>query len=196
MKQNRKMEVHPIIRQIIDRDCHVSASNKEVVQHVISRFKHGLATFREMATEQRAQIIEQCVYHHAVNGKLYVDVMSGFTKTVTRPKRRLIASLSGKELVSLMRRHKVTIRELSERTKIPMKRIRELRELGIDDSFVLRDWMEAITGSAPGPMPRQIFAESESVCGLCGLPLREGELLFRWQEDVFCSLTCCENSGN
>jgi hypothetical protein len=76
-----------------------------------------------------------------------------------------------------------------------MKRIRELRESGIDDSFVLRDWMEAITGKDPGPMPRKVKAESESVCGLCGLLLRQSELLFQWEEDVFCSLTCCESSG-
>ena len=40
--------MHPIVKQIIDRDCHVGISNRAVMRHVISRLKCGWATFRQM----------------------------------------------------------------------------------------------------------------------------------------------------
>ena len=51
-----------------------------------------------------------------------------------------------------MRVHKVTIRELSRRMQITMKRIREIRELGLDDRYAIRDWIEGITGDDPGAL--------------------------------------------
>ena len=50
------------------------------------------------------------------------------------------------ELKSLMRKHRVTIRELSRRMGIPMKRIREVRNgVALLDSLYALDWREAIT---------------------------------------------------
>ena len=58
--------------------------------------------------------------------------------------------LEGREVRRLMRVHKVTIRQLSQRMQITMKRIREIRELGLDDRHSIRDWIEGITGQDPG----------------------------------------------
>jgi len=60
--------------------------------------------------------------------------------------------LDGQEIARLMRRYKVTIRELSPRTGITMKRIRQIRETGLENRHVIRDWLQAITGSDPGPV--------------------------------------------
>lgn len=48
-----------------------------------------------------------------------------------------------------MRKHKVTIRVLSQRTGITMKRIRQVRTEGLDNQGVIRDWLEKITGVDP-----------------------------------------------
>jgi hypothetical protein len=60
--------------------------------------------------------------------------------------------LPGDEVRRLMRQCCVTIRELSKRTGITMKRIREVRAEGLCDRNAARDWIEAITGSDPGPV--------------------------------------------
>lgn len=60
--------------------------------------------------------------------------------------------IAGKEIMRLMRQYRVTIRELSHRTGITMKRIREVRDAGLNDRLAIRDWIEAITGRDPGPL--------------------------------------------
>ena len=52
----------------------------------------------------------------------------------------------------LMRRHRVTIRGLSLRMGIPQYRVRAAREFGPIDCNSARDFIEAITGSDPGPI--------------------------------------------
>ena len=64
--------------------------------------------------------------------------------------------LSGRDLRTLMRRHRVTIRALAQRLEIPMTRVRYRRLHGIDDWNVLRDWVEAITGADPGAVPHPV----------------------------------------
>lgn len=61
--------------------------------------------------------------------------------------------MTGKQLNSLMRKNKVTIKQLADRTKITQKRIREARKDGLIDPATVRDWVQAITGSDPGPNP-------------------------------------------
>lgn len=61
--------------------------------------------------------------------------------------------ITGRQIVSLMRRHGVTIRELSRRMQITQKRIRQARETGLDHPGFARDWIEHITGTDPGPHP-------------------------------------------
>jgi hypothetical protein len=60
--------------------------------------------------------------------------------------------LSGQDVQRLMRRHHVTIRTLSRRMNISMTRVRFRRRHGIADRHVARDWLEAITGTDPGPL--------------------------------------------
>lgn len=60
--------------------------------------------------------------------------------------------LEGRELRRLMRVHKVTIRELSERMQITQKRIRQIREIGLEGRELIRDWIQGILGSDPGPV--------------------------------------------
>ena len=67
--------MHPIVRQIIDRDCHVGMSNRAVMRHVISRLKDGWKTFRQMPKEDRRELLRQCREAHRENRELYVAVM-------------------------------------------------------------------------------------------------------------------------
>jgi len=71
------MSIHPVIRQIIDRDCHVSLTNREVLRHVLSKLRNGYVTFRAMPKAERRRLIDDCVKHHRSNVQLYRDVMSG-----------------------------------------------------------------------------------------------------------------------
>ena len=61
--------------------------------------------------------------------------------------------ITGRQIVSLIRRNRVTIRELSRRMQITQKRIRQVRETGLDHLGFARDWIEHITGVDPGPHP-------------------------------------------
>jgi hypothetical protein len=60
--------------------------------------------------------------------------------------------LSGPNVQRLMRRHHVTMRALAARMDLPLTRIRVRRQHGIADPQVARDWLEAITGTDPGPL--------------------------------------------
>ena len=75
--------VHPIVGQIIDRDCHVSLSDRAVMRHVITRLKHGYQTFRQMPTEGRKELLRQCRDRHQENRELYIAVMYPNYKPVT-----------------------------------------------------------------------------------------------------------------
>ena len=79
--------------------------------------------------------------------------------------------LEGREVRRLMRVHKVTIRELSARMQITMKRIREIRELGLDDRHSIRDWIEGITREDPGAIPilRWLHGETRGCLDLARL---------------------------
>lgn len=65
---------------------------------------------------------------------------------------RMAELMTGKELTSLMRRHNVTIRELARRIQITQKRVRMRRDIGFfREPELARDWIQAITGTDPGP---------------------------------------------
>ena len=136
--------VHPIIRQIIDRDCHVGTSNRDVVGHVISKLRDGYRTFRELPLADRQQLIEQCIQHHASNLHEYLEVMTGSFRPKTKRTDTQIppSTLTGPELVSLMRKHKVTIAGLAFRLGSTQKRVRQVRETGLQDPHMIRDWIE------------------------------------------------------
>ncbi len=73
--QERKYDAHPIIRQIIDRDCHVAASNRAMVEHVISKLRNGYQTFISMPPADRRGFLRQCIDIHQANRAEYQDVM-------------------------------------------------------------------------------------------------------------------------
>ncbi|MFO0941567.1 MAG: hypothetical protein U0930_12465 [Pirellulales bacterium] len=106
-------------------------------------------------------------------------------------------SLTGKEIVRLMRKNGKTIESLSFRMGIPQKRIRQIREKGTADVLAIRDWMEAITGVDPGPIPEKIRicgTREEGNCCYCGCPLYSGDEAFEYVGSMFCSTTCCRKS--
>ncbi len=189
--------VHPIIKQIIDRDCHVATPSKEVVRHVISKLRNGYETMRGMPQEDRSQLVEQCVLHHRGNFQEYVEVMSGFTRTVGEQSFDLPDSLSGVEVIRLMRKHKVTIESLAFRLGTTQKRVRKIRNTKLDDPLAVRDWIQAITGEDPGPIPKKVCIQNrqeEGDCCFCGYPLYVGDDAYEYVGSLFCSTTCCRKS--
>jgi len=67
--------MNPIIRQIIDRDCHVADSYVSVVKHVVSRLKDGRNTFFSLDKQSRREFIDDCFKCHTDNRELYSMVM-------------------------------------------------------------------------------------------------------------------------
>ena len=197
---NRSVDVHPIVAQIIDRDCHVSMSNRAVIRHVVSRLKDGYHTFRQMSKPDRRALMRQCVWQHSQNWQLYVDVMRGRPRsrydTVTLT-AKVSESLSGVDVCQLMRKHKKTISQLSFLLGVSAKRVREVRASGLQDPLAVRDWYQMITGDDPGPIPSSCRIKhhtEEASCGFCGCPLYVGDTAFEYAGEVFCSKTCCRNS--
>jgi hypothetical protein len=190
--------VHPIIRQIIDRDCHVGESEKNVVRHVISKLRDGYDTFRNLSLAERRQFIEQCLCRHRANRREYVEVMSGFTRTLGK-EHAVQGSMTGQEVVVLMRQHKKTISVLAFRLGTSQKRVRQVRTHGLSDPLAVRDWIEAITGTDPGPIPERYRINGkgeETECAFCGYPLFHNDEAYEYVSDVFCSISCCRKSRN
>ena len=105
--------------------------------------------------------------------------------------------LSGEELTRLMRRHHKTIAGLAFRMGITQKRIRQVRDKGLADANVVRDWMEAIIGEDPGPLPERFrirHRAGESSCAYCGCRLGYGDFGFAYMGEAFCSVNCCRQS--
>lgn len=197
LSHSEAMLVHPIIRQIIDRDCHVATPAGEVVKHVVSKLRHGYDTLRQMPQGDREQFVEQCVHHHRENFKEYVEVMTGFSRASDSSSTEFPQALTGKQIVNLMRKHKKTIESLAFRMGITQKRIRKIREQGLADVLAIRDWIEAITGEDPGPIPERYRIggiQEEGSCCFCGFPLYSGDEAFEYVGSMFCSTTCCRKS--
>ena len=55
--KTKSLLIHPIVRQIIDRDCHVSLSNRAVIRHVISNLRDGRQTYFAMPREDRRSML-------------------------------------------------------------------------------------------------------------------------------------------
>lgn len=147
--------IHPIIRQIIDRDCHVGESNRRVVRHVIAKLKDGYETFRQMPRTERHKFLEQCLAHHAANRRLYSEVMDGFPAT-RKPKRELTKQLqhiSGKEIVSLMREHGKSPEFMAFRLGITLRRVRQARMVGLTGAGVIGQWLRALASDESADTP-------------------------------------------
>jgi hypothetical protein len=69
--------------------------------------------------------------------------------------------LPGPVLCALMRRHHVRIRTLAQRLGISMRRIRQVRQTGLTCPHAARDWVQAITGTDPGPVTQPITLTKE-----------------------------------
>lgn len=66
-----------IVQRIVDRDCHVSESNRAVIRHVASKIRGGVRGFLKLPREVRRQVMEAAIARHAENGGLYDAVMRG-----------------------------------------------------------------------------------------------------------------------
>ena len=75
MTEPRHLDVHPIVRQIIDRDCHVGETYRTVIRHVVSKLRGGWTTFRKLPRSDRRLLMQQCIQQHRDNRELYVAVM-------------------------------------------------------------------------------------------------------------------------
>jgi hypothetical protein len=191
--------VHPIVRQIIDRDCHVSLSSRQVIRHVISRLRQGFDTFRRLTRWERRWLLEDCVRQHRLNRELYEEVMQGFFRKPDkrRPSTDRPCVLSGHEVVRMMRQHGMTIQKLAFRLGKTQKRVRQVRSEGLQDPLAVRDWWEAITGEDPGPLPERFdltHVAHEEPCRWCGYPLGVGEHGFLYIHELFCSQHCARRS--
>lgn len=200
-EQEEPTSVHPIIRQIIDRDCHVGWSYPEVIRHVVTKLKGGFQTFRNMTVVDRELLIDQCLQQHSGNQRLYVEVMSGLTRTKVPTTTKAIppATMTGPQIITMMRKHRVTISGLAQRTGITQKRIRQVRERGLSDPMTIRDWIQAITGEDPGPIPTSIrigITTEKTECDFCGYPFIVGDEAWSYVDEVFCSVNCCRKSRN
>ena len=106
--------------------------------------------------------------------------------------------LDGPEVVRLMRKHRKTIAGLAFALGITQKRIREVRAEGLDDGHAKRDWLQAITGRDPGPLPERYRLSGraeEGDCCYCGCPLFSGEYAYEYAGGMYCSVACCRNSA-
>ena len=107
------------------------------------------------------------------------------------------SSLTGQELRKLMRGCRMTIGALAFRLGISQQRIQAVRERGLFDSHAVRDWMEAITGEDPGPLPQRYrirHLSEEAECCDCGCPLYVGEAAYEYAGAAFCSVRCARKS--
>lgn len=64
-----------------------------------------------------------------------------------------VTALSGADVCRMMRKHKVTMRELKARFKLTLKRIREVRTKGVT-GFSAEEWTFLITGKWPEKPPK------------------------------------------
>ena len=73
--RERKLSADPIVRHIIDRDCHVAESHRSVIRYVVSKLRDGYATFQSLPKAERRRFLEDCVAVHSANRAEYEAVM-------------------------------------------------------------------------------------------------------------------------
>jgi hypothetical protein len=188
--------IHPIIRQIIDRDCHVSERNCAVVRHVISKLKNGYETFRDWPTGDRRQFVDQCIAQHRANQRLYAEVMNGFPtcKKTEREMLKQIKSVSPTELAELILENAVTQQYLAFRLGWSIGRVKAAYQYGLRKPREIELWLTAISEAESSEVPRKsrIRNESETAnCNFCGCPITIGDQVFEYRQNVYCSNHCC-----
>jgi hypothetical protein len=58
------------------------------------------------------------------------------------------AKLTGAQIVKAMRHYRVSIREVAAHMQITLKRVREVRALGVTGLHYVLDWQEGVSGAA------------------------------------------------
>ena len=144
-------------------------------------------------------LVPPIICHQASSLQTSLDVSAGSSRRSTQNAETPIppSLLSGPKLVSLMREHKLTIAELAFRLGSTQKRVRQIRETGLQNPNVIRDWIEAVTGQDPGRLPERYRINGiadEAECGFCGCPLMYGDDAWDYVGEVFCSVSCCQKS--
>ncbi len=188
--------IHPIIRQIIDRDCHVGECNRVVVRHVIAQLKNGNETFRRMPKAERRKFVEQCLAQHAANRRLFSEVMTGFPATRKREQElaKQTQGVSGTELVSLMNEHGKSTDFMAFRLGITLRKVRQARICGLTGAVSIGQWIRALATDDSANIPRKyrIPDRGQSLyCGFCGIPFVPSDHAFEFTGEVFCSIACC-----
>ena len=188
--------IHPIIRQIIDRDCHVSESNQAVVRHVISRLKHGYESYRKWSPADRRQFVDQCIAQHRANQRLYAEVMNGFPvcKRTEQELLKQVDSISPAELHQLIQENAVTVEYLAFRLVWSINRVEAAREYGLRRPDDIQRWLTAISEAESSEVPKRLLYREESGsadCNFCGCPITVGDQVFEYRQNVYCSNHCC-----
>jgi hypothetical protein len=101
--------------------------------------------------------------------------------------------LTSEDIVWLMRKHRMTIPILASQLGLSQRRVRLLKHTGLTDAAVIRDWLEAITGQDPGPVPKRCKIENEyegAECHCCGYPLFHGDVVWRYADHAYCTIDC------
>ena len=101
--------------------------------------------------------------------------------------------LTGEDIVRLMRKHRITMPILASQLGLSQRRVRLLKHTGLTDAAVIRDWLEAITGQDPGPVPKRCKIENEyegAECHFCGYPLFHGDVVWRYADHAYCTIDC------
>ena len=57
--------------------CHVTASNRQVIRHVISKLKDGYATWRSIPVDRRKEMMRAIIRAHQDNRELHAYIMKG-----------------------------------------------------------------------------------------------------------------------
>ena len=124
--------------------------------------------------------------------------MSGLTSTTgSQAGVELPSSMTGKKVVWLMRKQKMTIEQLAFRLGTSMKRVQQIRESGLTDPLAVRDWIQATTGVEPGPIPEKCrisnWQEKRSHC-FYSYPHFVDDEAFDYVVEMFCSTSCARKS--
>jgi hypothetical protein len=61
-------------------------------------------------------------------------------------------TLSAQTIQHLMRKHRKTTRGIAQEWNLTLKRVRYVREHGVEGDVFVMDWLEILTGD-PGSMP-------------------------------------------
>jgi hypothetical protein len=107
--------------------------------------------------------------------------------------------LTSEDIVRLMRKHRITIPILASQLGLSQRRVRLLKHTGLTDAAVIRNWLEAITGQDPGPVPRCCRIENAyegAQCHFCRYPLFHNDVAWRYADRVYCTMDCCVKSCN